>query len=87
MSALDAADTWPTADGPILQHRVAGQVEVLGTYLTDEVFLYRIAGVGSDGPVETIELEDCYWLDVVHVSVGDLRARRLHPVTPSTIKG
>jgi hypothetical protein len=52
-------------------------------YLTDGVFLYRIAGFFLNGPDPTVELEDCYGLDVVKVSTRDLRARRLRLVTPA----
>ena len=51
--------------------------DTAGLYLTDEVFLYRVVG----GVDETVELEDCYGLDVVRVPVSDLRARRLRVVT------
>jgi hypothetical protein len=30
-----------------------------------------------------VELEDCYWLDVVEVPVSDLRARALRIVAPA----
>lgn len=43
-----------------------------GVYLTDEVFLYRVVGSVQD---DVVELEDCYGLDVVTVSVQALRAR------------
>jgi hypothetical protein len=58
----------------------------VGVYLTDEVFLYRVVGVIAGGATELIELEDCYWLDVVRVSVKDLRARRLRVVTPAPVE-
>jgi hypothetical protein len=58
-------------------------VEV-GAYLTDEVFLYRVSGFGRRGVDEMVELEDCYWLDVVEVSMSDLHALRLRAVTPAT---
>jgi len=54
------------------------------TYLTDEVFLYRVVSAG-DGVDGVFELEDCYALDVVRVSVHDLRARRLRIVTPALL--
>jgi hypothetical protein len=49
-------------------------------YLTDGVFLYRIAGLVSGG--EMIELED-YGLDVVTARLRDVAARRLRVVTPA----
>ncbi len=52
-------------------------------YLTDEVFLYRVAGLVGSGADEAVELEDCYGLDVVKVSAADLRARWLRVVTPA----
>jgi hypothetical protein len=54
-----------------------------GTYLTDEVFLYRVVDVLVTGAGEMVDLEDCYWLDVVRVPVAEVRASRLRVVTPS----
>ena len=53
-----------------------------GVYLTDEVFLYRVAASMRRGTEEIVELEDCYQLDVVPVPISDLRTRRLRVVTP-----
>ena len=53
-------------------------------YLTDEVFLYRVVGLVADGH-DVIELEDCYFLDVVYVRLRDLRERRLRVVTPTAM--
>ena len=54
-----------------------------GLYLTDEVFLYRLVELIRVEEHDVVELEDCYLLDVVHVSGRDLRARRLRVVTPN----
>ena len=56
-------------------------------YLTDEVFLYRVVGWVADGRDGVVELEDCYLLDVVRVSISDVRERRLRVVTPAPIDG
>ena len=50
-------------------------------YLTDEVFLYRLAASFKGG---TIELEDCYGLDVVRIQVNELQSRRLRVVAPAS---
>jgi len=50
-----------------------------GVYLTDGVFLFRVAGE-ADG---IVELEDCYRLDRVLVPMPALRARRLRIVMPA----
>jgi hypothetical protein len=55
-------------------------------YLTDGVFLYRVARLFVDGADVTVELEDCYRLDVVEVSMSDLRARGLRLVTPGGVE-
>jgi len=86
MSALYAADNWPSAGDPTQEHPAAGVVDAAGTYLTDEVFLYRVVGVDVLGAVEVVELEDCNRLDVVRVPLRDLRARRLQVVTPSPLQ-
>ena len=52
-------------------------------YLTNGAFLYRIVRVDLTGKSDAVELEDCYGLDVVSVSVDDLRARRLRVVVPT----
>ena len=54
-----------------------------GAYLTDGVFLYRVASLVTIGIAQLVELEDCYLLDVVCVPVGEVRARRLRVVIPS----
>jgi hypothetical protein len=55
-----------------------------GVYLTDEVFLYRVAGsIAGDGD-GIVELEDCYSLEVVRVPEARLRARRLRVVLPES---
>jgi len=51
-----------------------------GFYLTNEVFLYRFLGFVEGAADDVIELEDCYALDVVHVSFDDLWERRLRVV-------
>ena len=58
-------------------------VPVSGVYLTDEIFLYRVTGSIGLGAALTIELEDCFGLDVVRVAADALRARRLRVVTPA----
>ncbi len=83
MSMLYRADDPRTVVDPMPAGAVAGQIDATGVYLTDEVFLYRVVGMVASGVGEVVELEDCYWLDVVHVQVRDLRARQLRVVTPA----
>ncbi len=73
----------PTMDGRVFVGASAGQVDGVGLYLTNGVFLYRVVGVTGNGMGEMVALEDCYWLDVVLVPVRDVRARRLRVVTPA----
>ena len=58
-------------------------VDKAGVYLTDGTFLYRVAAVLSTVAGEMADIEDCYGLDVVRVSMHALRARRLRVVTPA----
>jgi hypothetical protein len=58
-----------------------------GSYLTDEVFLYRLVESVAVAQEDVVKLEDCYLLDVVHVPMSDLRARRLRVVTPVPVDG
>jgi hypothetical protein len=51
----------------------------VGMYLTDEVFLYCVVSAFD----EIVELEDCYWLDVVRVPANRLSERRLRVVSPA----
>jgi hypothetical protein len=46
-----------------------------------------VTGFGVRGGDDIVELEDCYWLDVVEVPASDLRARRLRVVTPAAATG
>jgi hypothetical protein len=41
---------------------------------------WRVAGLARGRTGLTVELEDCYLLDVVHVPVAELRARGLRIV-------
>jgi hypothetical protein len=52
-----------------------------GLYLTDDVFLYRVVAFVAE-PIETVELEDCFRLDIVPVALADLLGRRLRAVAP-----
>ncbi|MFL5830977.1 MAG: hypothetical protein ACJ76X_13765 [Solirubrobacteraceae bacterium] len=51
-------------------------------YLTDETFLYRVIGLTAGANGGTVELEDCYRLEVVEINVRGLQARGLRAVTP-----
>ena len=53
------------------------------TYLTNEVFLYRVIGIAASDEGEVVELEDCYLLDVARVPINELHARRLRVVAPA----
>ena len=64
----------------------AGQIDRAGVYLTNEVFLYRVAGVVASGVGEMVELEDCYGLDIVCIPLRDLRTRRLRVVRPAAVE-
>ena len=76
---LDLVDMTDAAE------RTGGHVDATDLYLTDEAFLYRVAGLITRGTDAIVEIEDCYWLDVVEVPIGDFRARRLRVVTPSNV--
>lgn len=67
------------ADTAIRVHRTRHA----NVYLTDEVFLYRIAGLLVGRRSQVVELEDCYSLDVIRVSMNDLGERHLRVVRPS----
>jgi hypothetical protein len=60
---------------------------VADVYLTNGIFLYRIIGLVADVQDVMVELEDCYFLDVVHVSLRHLRHGRLRAVTPASVDG
>jgi len=85
MSTLDRADTRRTADGARPAAAASGQIEQGGAYLTDEVFLYRVVGFVAGQRGGMVDLEDCYWLDVVRVPLSSLRARRLRAVRPGPV--
>jgi hypothetical protein len=86
MSTLYRADKCSATDDAVPAPAVAGDINGASTYLTDGVFLFRVVGVFASRACEMVALEDCYWLDVVHVAVSDLRARRLRVVTPAPIE-
>lgn len=58
-----------------------------GTYLTNGVFLYRVVRATGDGSTAVADLEDCYFLDVVRVPVGALRARGVRVVRSARVDG
>lgn len=81
MRAPQYPDSWLTPEGAESAPRERAVPGGSGVYLTDDVFLYRVVGF-VPGPVETVELEDCYRLDVVRVALAELRMRRLRVVAP-----
>ena len=85
MSALYRTADRGTADG--LAAAGPGQTDEVGLYLTDEVFWYRVVDPVASEVGEMVELEDCYWLDVVFVPVKDIRARRLRVVSSVPVQG
>ena len=72
------------ADGHGSAGNVGGRQAVLAAdqYLTNEVFLYRVVGLVAGEGGGMVELEDCYWLDVVRVPIAGVHGRRLRVVTP-----
>jgi hypothetical protein len=76
-------DTRQATDRRAAVDAAAAHMDEVGVYLTDEVFLYRIVDVVVTGAGEMADIEDCFWLDVVRVPMGDVLARRLRVVTPS----
>jgi hypothetical protein len=86
MSTLDAADARPRADRSAPAGN-ASSIDGIGVYLTDEVFLYRVVDFVAGPGDGMVELEDCYWLDVVSVPMTALRARRLRAVMPAPVEG
>lgn len=79
---LRNANSGLAPDAPAAANAVTRPVAQVGVYLTDEVFLYRVVDLLATRAGEVVELEDCYWLDIVRVPMNDLRARRLRVVTP-----
>jgi hypothetical protein len=61
-------------------------MDEVGAYLTDEIFLYRVHDVLVTSAGKMVDVEDCYWLDVVRVPANALRARRLRVVTPTPVE-
>ncbi len=68
---------------PMISMLEEGRPDAAAAYVTDGVFLFRVARLIGTGAEAVVELEDCYALDVVTVPVRDLHARRLRAVTPS----
>ena len=87
MSALHGAANRSKAQDPASAAAVGGSIDAPGVYLTNEAFLYRVVRLDASGTDEMVELEDCYWLDVVRVPARDVRARRLRVVTPAPAEG
>jgi hypothetical protein len=56
----------------------------VGTYLTNGVFLYRVASLAASGGDMMVELEDCFGLDVVSVPIEDPRIGSLRVLTPAS---
>ncbi len=55
-------------------------------YLTDGVNLYRFVGEIRGGIEHLIALEDCWTLEVLLLTIDDLRASRLRTVVPQRAK-
>jgi hypothetical protein len=56
-----------------------GPVRV-GSYLTDEVFLFRVDRCIAADAAQLVDLEDCYGLEVVRVPAIEVRRRNLRLV-------
>jgi predicted 2-oxoglutarate/Fe(II)-dependent dioxygenase YbiX len=80
---LHSVNTLHAADPRKVASAGRGHVDQAGVYLTDEVFLYRVVDRVITAAGEMVEVEDCYWLDVVRIPANDLAARQLRVVTPS----
>ena len=80
---LHSADTLHAADSRTVAGAGAAHVDQGGVYLTNEVFLYRVVNRVLTAAGEMVDVEDCYWLDVVRVSASDLASRHLRVVTLS----
>lgn len=52
-------------------------------YLTDGVNLYRFVGEIASRTEQLIALEDCWTLEVVLLTIGELRTGRLLAVVPA----
>jgi hypothetical protein len=82
MRAPQCPDIWLTPESLTPASLNAACVaDESSVYLTDGVFVFRVLGFVA-GLVETVELEDCYRLDVVRVAMADARTRRLRVVSP-----
>ena len=81
MPASDLDSTGLALRRSMLPGGGAGEIDGVGVYATDGVFLYRVIGIVPSEEDDLVELEDCYGLDVVRVAVADFNARRLRAVT------
>ncbi len=77
------ADTLHAAESRTVASAGAARVDQGSVYLTNEVFLYRVVDRVVTAAGEMVDVEDCYWLDVVRVAASDLALRHLRVVTPS----
>ena len=79
---FDHAEAGPREDRHSTRGSAAAPAPLeVGTYLTNEVFLYRVVDIGTTAFGATADIEDCYRLDVVRVAASDLAGRRLRIVT------
>jgi hypothetical protein len=83
MSVLSRVDRRRTQGHPLPEGPIVEPFDGAGVYLTDEVFLFRVVGYVASELGDVVELEDCYWLDVVRVPVDVLRRRGLRFVAPA----
>jgi hypothetical protein len=80
MSTLRRLEARTPLDAPA---ELGGQTLADEVYLTDGTFLYRVVEASGSGADDVVEVEDCYLLDVVEASIGDLLLRGLRVVTPA----
>ena len=85
MRAREIAESNPWSGASVsAEHATAGAAR-LGSYLTDEVFLYRVVSHVESEATVLVELEDCYLLDVVRVPVSVVHERCLRVVVPEAV--
>jgi hypothetical protein len=85
MSTLSPGAERGTAQTAVRADVTSSGLGGVGTYLTNEVFLYRVVGIVATDAGEVVELEDCYSLDVARVPINDFHAGGLRVVTPAAV--
>jgi hypothetical protein len=82
-TVLGRAETRHETDRRAAVTAAAADMDQVGVYLTNGVFLYRVVDIVVTESGQMADIEDCYGLDIVRMPMRAVLAGRLRLVKPA----